>query len=152
MRYLVDQSVHLGTARQPNLVQRLITTPKRCNLEQFRKLGKACYDADKAEKPAAYQEIYTSMSNNQKSVFWDAYNHRKRELVGKIPLGETFKALITRIQRSRKIDLPRPKAHLVRLQKGQIKVREPPKNEDGKQRDSSGAEEKQSPISQSSTK
>jgi len=72
--------------------------------------------------------------------------------VGKIPLGETFKALITRIQRSRKIDLPRPKAHLVRLQKGQIKVREPPKNEDGKQRDSSGAEEKQSPISQSSTK
>ena len=117
--------------RQPNLVQRLITTPERCNnLYQLRKLGKACYEAVKAPDPARYQKVYTSMSNTQKSVFWDAYNQRKKELVGKIPLGETSKALIKRIYNSSKYDLPRLKANLVRLQKGQIKVRDPPSEEE----------------------
>jgi len=113
--------------KQPSLVRRLITTPERCNnLYQLRKLGKACYEAVKVPDPARYQKAYTSMSNTQKSVFWDAYNHRKRELIGKIPLGDTSKALIKRIYNSSKYDLPRLKANLVRLQKGQIKVRDPP--------------------------
>jgi len=45
-------------------------------------------------------------------------------------MGETSKALITRIQRNRKADPPRLKAHLVRLQKGQIKVRDPPSQQE----------------------
>ena len=127
---MYDQRDLSWEQKQPNLIQRLITTPKRCNLEQLRKLGKACYEAEKAEEPAAYQEIYTSMSNNQKSVFWDAYNQRKRELVGKIPLGETSRALIKRIYNSSKHDLQRLKANFVRLQKGQIKVRDPPQEQE----------------------
>jgi len=70
------------------------------------------------------------MTNNQKSVFWDAYNNRKRELVGKIPLGETSRALIKRIYNSSKHDLLRLKASFVRLQKGQIKVRDPPREQE----------------------
>ncbi len=117
--------------KQTSLVRRLITTPERCrNLTQLRNLGKGCYEAVKTPDPARYQKTYTSMSNTQKSVFWDAYNHRKRELMGKIPMGKTSKALIKRIYNSSKHDLPRLKANLVRLQKGQIKVREPPEEQE----------------------
>ncbi len=117
--------------KQPKLVQRLLTTPERCrNLTQLRNLGKGCYEAPKAETPAPYQSAYLSMTNNQKSVFWDAYNHRKRELINVIELSDTAKALIKRIYTSKMRDLPRLKANLVRLQKGQIKVRDPPNDQE----------------------
>ena len=113
--------------KQPSLVRRLISTPERCgNLTQLRNLGKGCYEASKAPDPAQYQTAYNSMTNTQKSVFWDAYNQRKRELMEKITLSGTAKALIKRIYKSKKASLPALKANLVRLQKGQIKVRDPP--------------------------
>ena len=113
--------------KQPNLIQRLITTPERCrDLYQLKNLGKGCYEAAKVPDPERYQKAYTSMSNTQRSVFWDAYNHRKRDLMRNIKLSDTAKALIKRIYGSRKRDLPGIKANLVRLQKGQIKVRDPP--------------------------
>ena len=117
--------------KQPNLIRRLISTPERCrNLTQLRNLGKACYEAPKAHEPAPYQTVYNSMSNNQKSVFWDAYNKRKRKIMKSIPLSSTAKALVKRITGSRRNELPRLKANLVRLQKGQIKVRDPPSDEE----------------------
>ena len=117
--------------KQPKLVKRLISTPERCrNLTQLSNLGKGCYEAQKENKPAEYQQAYLSMTNNQKSVFWDAYNHRKRELMESIELSDTANALVKRIYRSRKHELPRLKANLVRLQKGQIKVKEPPLEEE----------------------
>ena len=70
------------------------------------------------------------MTNTQKSVFWDAYNGQKRKLMESIQLSDTAKALVKRVYNSRKPDLPRLKANLVRLQKGQIKVRDPPKKEE----------------------
>ena len=126
-------SVYIGeiempwNLKQPNLVQRLISTPERCkSLNQLKNLGKACYEAVKTSAPELYQKTYTSMTNTQRSVFWDAYNHRKRKLMEKVKLSSTAKALIKRIYGSKKYDLPRLKANLVRLQKGQIKVRDPP--------------------------
>ena len=117
--------------KQPNLIQRLMTTPERCrDLYQLKKLGKGCYEAAKMPDPERYQKAYTAMSNTQKSVFWDAYNHRKRDLMKKIKLSATAKALIKRIYNSSKHDLPRLKANLVRLQKGQIKVRDPPNDQE----------------------
>jgi len=113
--------------KQPELVRRLITTPKRCtNLNQLRNLGKACYEAEKAANPAPYQKVYRTMNNNQKSIFWDAYNRKKRELMEGYKLSNTGKALVKRISTARKQELPRLKANLVRLQKGQIKMRDPP--------------------------
>ena len=44
----------------------------------------------------------------------------------KVKLSQTAKALIKRIYGSKKHDFPMLKANLVRLQKGQIKVRDPP--------------------------
>jgi len=113
--------------KQPDLVRRLITTPERCrNLTQLRNLGKGCYESAKASNPALYQQTYTSMSNSQKSVFWDAYNHRKRELMESIELSNTAEALVKRIYNAKRPELPRLKANLVRLQKGRIRVRDPP--------------------------
>ena len=117
--------------KQPSLVRRLITTPERCgNLTQLRNLGKGCYEASKATDPAQYQTAYNSMTNTQKSVFWDSYNQRKRQLMEKITLSDTAKALIKRIYKSKNTDLPKLKANLVRLQKGQIKVRDPPNDQE----------------------
>ena len=117
--------------KQPDLVRRLMGTPERCrNLTQLRNLGKGCYEAQKEKEPAPYQTVYTNMTNNQKSVFWDGYNRRKRELIRIIPLSNTAKALVKRITMSRKYELQRLKANLVRLQKGQIKVRDPPTEEE----------------------
>jgi Tfp pilus assembly protein PilP len=117
--------------RQSELVQRLIKTPVRCkNLTQLRNLGKGCYEAQKAKEPAQYQTVYNSMTNSQKSVFWTAYNQRKRELMEGIPLSTTAKALVKRVTRSKKHELPRLKANLVRLQKGQIRVRDPPSDQE----------------------
>ena len=117
--------------KQPSLVRRLISTPERCrNLTQLRNLGKGCYEAAKATTPAQYQTAYNSMTNTQKSVFWDAYNGQKRKFMESIQLSDTAKALIKRVYNSRKPDLPKLKANLVRLQKGQMKVRDPPKEEE----------------------
>ena len=117
--------------KQPKPVQRLLTTPERCrNLTQLRNLGKGCYEAAKASEPAQYQAAYNSMTNTQKSVFWDSYNQRKRQLMGKITLSDTAKALVKRIYRARRQELPKLKANLVRLQKGQIKVRDPPNDQE----------------------
>ena len=117
--------------KQPKLVQRLLTTPERCrNLTQLRNLGKGCYKAVKANDPAQYQAAYLSMTNGQKSVFWDAYNKRKREILESIDLSPTAKALVKRVYRSRKSELSRLKANLVRLQKGQVKVRDPPNDQE----------------------
>jgi len=117
--------------KQPRLVQRLLATPERCrNLTQLRNLGKGCYEAAKAVDPTQYQAAYLSMTNSQKSVFWDAYNQRKRCLMENIDLSPTAKALMKRIYRARKQDLPKPKANLIRLQKGQIKVRDPPNGQE----------------------
>lgn len=117
--------------KQPKLAQRLISTPERCrNLTQLRNLGKGCYEAAKASNPALYQQTYSSMTNSQRSVFWDAYNQRKRELMESIELSDTAKALVKRITKSKRNELPRLKANLVRLQKGQIKIRDPPSEEE----------------------
>ena len=80
--------------------------------------------------PALYQKAYNSMTNSQKSVFWDAYNQRKRELMEDVELSNTAKALIKRIYGSKKRGLHRLKANLVRLQKGQIKIRDPPNEQE----------------------
>ena len=74
--------------------------------------------------------LYTGMTNNQKSVFWDSYNQRKRQLMEKITLSDTAKALVKRIYKARSQELLKLKANLVRLQKGQIKVRDPPTPEE----------------------
>ncbi|MFC1717524.1 hypothetical protein ACFL6S_27940 [Candidatus Poribacteria bacterium] len=117
--------------KQPSLARRLISTPERCgDLTQLRNLGKGCYEAEKAIAPAKYQTAYNAMTNTQKSVFWDSYNQRKRQLMEKITLSDTAKALIKRIYNNKKSDLPKLKANLVRLQKGQIKVRDPPSAEE----------------------
>ena len=117
--------------KQPSLVRRLISTPERCgNLTQLRNLGKGCYEAGKATIPAQYQTAYNSMTNTQKSVFWDAYNEQKRKLMEGIELSDTAKALVKRIYRVKRQEVPKLKANLVRLQKGQIKVRDPPKPEE----------------------
>ncbi|MFC1714620.1 hypothetical protein ACFL6S_13215 [Candidatus Poribacteria bacterium] len=117
--------------KQPSLVQRLLSTPERCkNLNQLKNLGKGCYEAPKEPKPERYQQSYNSMSNNQKSVFWNSYNQRKRQLMEKVETSQTGKALIKRIHSSKKHDLPKLKANLVRLQKGQIKIRDPPSDEE----------------------
>jgi len=117
--------------KQPELVRRLITTPERCkSLEQLRKLGKGCYEAEKTENPVPYQKVYVSMNNNQRAIFWDKYNLRKRQLMEGYKLSDSGKALVKRVQYAKKHELPRLKANLVRLQKGQIKMREPPSAEE----------------------
>ena len=113
--------------KQSKPAKRLIATPGRCrNLTQLRNLGKGCYEAEKSVAPAQYQTAYNSMTNVQRSVFWDNYNMRKRKLMESVQLSDTAKALVKRVYSSRKPDLPKLKANLVRLQKGQIKVRDPP--------------------------
>ena len=82
----------------------------------MRNLGKGCYEAAKAADPAQYQA--------------DAYNKRKREIMEKIDLSSTAKALVKRIYISKRQEIPKLKANLVRLQKGQIKVRDPPNDEE----------------------
>ena len=47
-----------------------------------------------------------------------------------IGLSTTAKALVKRIYRAGKRELPRLKASLVRLQEGQIKVRDPPDDQE----------------------
>jgi len=113
--------------KQPELVRRLITTPERCkNLNQLKNLGKGCYEAQKTENPAPYQQAYKTMSNNQRAIFWDKYNLRKRQLMENYKLSDSGKALAKRVQYAKKHELPRLKANLVKLQKGQIKMRDPP--------------------------
>jgi len=117
--------------KQPKLVQRLINTPERCrNLNQLRNLGKGCYEAAKVTDSARYQTVYNSMTNTQKSVLWDAYNNRKRQLMENIELSSTARALMKRICKTKRQELPKLKANLVRLQKGQIKVRDPPSEQE----------------------
>ena len=48
----------------------------------------------------------------------------------KITLSATAKSLIKRIYKARRQELPKLKANLVRLQKGQIKVRDPPNDQE----------------------
>ena len=80
------------------------------SLYELRNLGKGCYEAAKTAEPAHYQQAYNSMTNSQKSMFWDAYNHRKGELMESIGLSTTAKALVKRIYRAGKRELPRLKA------------------------------------------
>jgi hypothetical protein len=117
--------------KQPEQVQRILTTPQRCkNLYQLKKLGKGCYEADKEQKPLLYQKTYLSMSNVQRQIFWDNYVQRKKEIMVNCKLSDTGKALVKRIHNSKKSQLPRLKANLVKLQKGQIKVSNPPSDEE----------------------
>ena len=117
--------------RQPEGVQRLLTTPQRCkNMYQLKKLGKGCYEANKEPKPLLYQKTYLSMSNIQTQIFWDNYASRKKEIMENYQLSNTGKALVKRIKNSRKSQLPRLKANLVKLQKGQLKVSNPPSDEE----------------------
>lgn len=117
--------------RQPELVRRLISTPKRCkSLAQLRNLGKACYSAQNEKNPTEYQTVYLSMTNSQRTILWDRYNIRKRTLLSEVKLSDTANALIKRIRTYRRNQLPRLKANLVRLQKGQIVVKNPPNDEE----------------------
>lgn len=117
--------------KQPENVQRLLTTPQRCKtLYQIKKLGKGCYEADKDQKPLLYQKTYLSMSNVQRQIFWENYIQRKNHIMENYKLSDTGKALVKRIQNYRKSQLPRLKANLVKLQKGQIKVNNPPSDEE----------------------
>jgi hypothetical protein len=111
--------------KQPHLVRRLITTPKRCKtIEQLKKLGQKCYQAANEPNATDYQKVYSSLTNAQQEVFWDAYNQRKRELMSVRELTDTAKALINQIYDA--VSLPKMKAKLVRIQKGQFKIRDPP--------------------------
>jgi len=113
--------------KQPHYVQRLITTPRRCKtIEQLKKLGKKCYESEKEENPTDYQKAYLSLTNQQQSVFWDQYNSRKKELMKVRELSDTAEGLIALIEKSDETYLPRTKATLVQIQKGQIRVRDPP--------------------------
>jgi hypothetical protein len=117
--------------KQSEQVQRLLTTPQRCkNLYQIKKLGKGCYEADKEPDRKSYQKVYLSMSNVQRQIFWENYIQRKSQIMENYQLSNTGKALVKRIQNSRKSQLPRLKANLVKLQKGQIKVSNPPSDEE----------------------
>ena len=117
--------------RQPKLVRRLIATPKRCKaLIQLKSLGKACYSAQTEKEPTQYQNVYLAMTNSQRTVFWDRYNIRKGKLLSEVRLSDTANALIKRIRTYRIERLPRLKANLVRLQKGQIKVQNPPSEDE----------------------
>jgi hypothetical protein len=117
--------------KQPHLVKRLITTPKRCKtIEQLKRLGKKCYQAANENNPADYQKVYLSLTNPQQEVFWDAYNQRKRELMSVRELTNAAQALISQIYANDKASLPKIKAKLVRIQKGQFKLRDPPTKEE----------------------
>lgn len=117
--------------KQPDFVQRLLTTPERCkNIYQLKKLGKGCYEAEKESALKSYQRVYLSMTNDQRAVFWDKYNLRKRNIMEHMKLSSTARALVKRIKGSRRRDLPRLKANLVKLQKGQLKVSNPPSEEE----------------------
>ncbi|MBD3184972.1 hypothetical protein GF312_22000 [Candidatus Poribacteria bacterium] len=117
--------------RQPELVRRLITTPGRCkSLAQLRNLGKGCYSAQNEKDPVQYQQVYLAMSNAQRNVFWDRYNIRKEKLLSQVSLSDTARALIKRIRTYSKDRLPRLKTNLVKLQKGQIAIKNPPKDEE----------------------
>lgn len=115
--------------RQPHLVQRLITTPERCNsLSQLKLLGKRCYEAD-AQTPgklANYQQVYVSMSNAQRAVFWGYYHIRKSQLQPRKPATPTALALMQRIENADGKSLRRFKATLYKMQHGQIRLRELP--------------------------
>jgi len=52
------------------------------DLYQLRNLGKAGYE------PAIYQKVYRTMTNTQKSIFWDKYNAKYKfwETITKIYL------------------------------------------------------------------
>ncbi len=65
-----------------------------------------------------YQKTYLSMSNVQQQVFWDNYASRKKEIMENYKLSDTGKALVKRIQNSKKSQLPRLKANLVNSRKG----------------------------------
>jgi hypothetical protein len=115
--------------KQPLLIQRLITTPKRCRtIEQLAKLGKKCYQAQTETNPTDYQQVYLSLSNSHQEVFWTEYNARKRELLRVKPkdFSDTSKGLISLITKSDDYCLGKMKARLVRIQKGQMRIRDPP--------------------------
>ena len=76
------------------------------------------------------RSVVRYMGDSISSVFWDAYNKRKRELMESIEFLATAKALVNRITRSKGNELARLKANLVRLQKGQIRIRDPPTAEE----------------------
>ena len=114
--------------KQPHLVQRLLTTPARCtNLNQLRKLGKGCYEADGARAPAEYQSVYRGMTNSQQAVFWSNYNSRKEALLKSVPLRRTAQALLKRIQNASSRELRGLGRQLYNLQNGTCRVRDPPK-------------------------
>jgi len=119
--------------KQPVLVQRLITTPIRCKtLEQLTKLGKKCYEAKREKNPAEYQQVYLTLSNSQQEVFWTEYNSRKRKLlfIRADDISDTAMGLMSTIYKSDESTLSRTKARLTKVQKGQIKVRDPPSDKE----------------------
>lgn len=113
--------------KQPAIVKRMITTPRRCKtIEQLKKLGRKCYEAETEENKTDYQTAYLSMTNVQRTAFWDEYNQKKRELMNVRELSDTAKGLISVIKDSYESSISKTKAKLVKIQKGQIKIREPP--------------------------
>ena len=117
--------------KQPNLVQRLLTTPKRCQtLEQLAKLGKACYLAENAAHQKPYQQVYLSLSNTQKAVFWTNYELRKKGLTLSEPYTPTAKGLYQQIQRALPNDMKRIKRGLWKIQHAEINILNPPKDDE----------------------
>jgi hypothetical protein len=114
---------------QPLPVQRLITTPRRCKtIQQLSKLGKKCFEAKTEKNPAEYQQVYLSLSNSQQEVFWTEYNSKKRQLlfIRADDISDTAIGLMSIIYKSDEATLSKTKARLTKIQKGQIKVRDPP--------------------------
>jgi len=117
--------------KQSQPVMRLFTTPERCKtLEQLTKLGKKCYEAEKIEQKTDYQQVYLSLSNSQREVFWTRYNSRKKEFLPSQPYTDSAKGLYVQVQKADERDMKGLSRKLWRIQHREIKVQNPPKEDE----------------------
>jgi len=117
--------------KQPYLVQRLLTTPGRCQtIEQLTLLGKKCFSAKGETSPTDYQKVYLSLTNKQQEVFWTNYNIKKKMLLMVEHYTTTTKALLRQIENADEKRLRHIKAQLWKMQNGKFRVRTPPQEKE----------------------
>ena len=118
--------------RQPHRVRFLLEKPLRCRtLKELKVLGKECYNAENAPQKTTRQRLFTTLTNEQKTVFWDHYHLMQAHLLRRIPLGLTARAFLAKIKGAK--SLARLKgigSYLFRVSKGTVRVVNPPSFEE----------------------
>ena len=100
------------------------------NPDFFTRLGKKLYEAETTEPLTVYQQVYLNMTNSQQEVFWTEFNHRKKELMPQAVYTRSAKGLVAQIQNMDEMGLGNLKRKIWRIQKGDIKIHDPPEDDE----------------------